>query len=176
MKKSMRDCIISFMALIVLITISSCAAGRGLKTEEIRAGTISGTFTVILYGGRFSGDLENVAILDIEGDRYKFEVFAPDFDYRIKTGVPAQEAIKIAERFIAFHGSFKYSQISQIKDMDGKVIGYEFRPLYSASEFGFFNVLEIDYWLKDNTVITKIDLIPELKRQRYFDDKNNDSE
>lgn len=161
------------MSLLLLIT--ACATTGGLKTEEIRADIISGEFTVILYGARFSGDLENVAILDIEGDGYKFEVFAPDFDYRVKSGIPAEEAVRIAEGFVSFNGSFKNSQVSKIMDNTGRIIGYEFRPLYRPAEFGLFNVLDIDYWLKDGVVIVKIELIPELKYRRLFDDLDDSS-
>ncbi len=160
--------IISFLMLL-----NACATTKRLKTEEIRADTISGNFSVILYGARFSGDIENVAILDIEGDGYKFEVFAPHFDYTVKSNIPAEEAVKIAQGFISFHGSFKYSQVSRIKDYNGKTIGYEFRPLYSPAEFGLFDALDIDYWLKDGVVIVKIDLIPELKHRRFFNELND---
>lgn len=172
MKKIMR---VTVMALFLITFLISCATSRGLRTEEVKTDRISGTFTLILYGARFSGDVENVAILDIEGDRYTFEVFAPDFDYRVRTHVPAQEAIKSAEGFIASHGSFKYPQISQIKDLEGRVIGYEFRPLYSPSEFGFFDVLDIDYWLEGNKVKVRIGLIPEVK-QRLFNDESFSSD
>lgn len=170
MKKIIRNFTICIIALFLLISLASCAVSRGLITEEIRADRISGTFTLILYGARFSGDVENVAILDIEGDKYAFEVLAPDFDYRIRSHVPADEAIKSAEAFIASHGSFKYPQISQIKDLGGNLIGYEFRPLYSSSEFGFFDVLDIDYWLEGNNVKVRIGLVPEVKRRFLNDD------
>jgi len=176
MKKIMYGYAIKIMALLLLISVSSCATGRGLITDEVRTDKITGTFSVILYGARFINDLENVAILDVEGDMYKFEIFAPDFDYRVKTGVPAGEAILMAERFVAFHRAFKYSQVVQIKAPDGNVIGYEFRPLYSPSEFGFFDLLDIDYRLKGDKVIVRIELVPEVKQPLFFDDTTSSSE
>ncbi len=175
MKKIIHNFTIIIIALFLLISLASCVKSSGLITEEIRSDRISGTFTLILYGARFSGDIENVAILDIEGDKYTFEVFAPDFDYKLRTRVPAEEAIKIAEGFIASYGSFKYPQISQIKDLNGNVIGYEFRPLYHPSEFGTFDVLDIDYWLEGNKVKVRIGLIPEI-RQRLFNDESFSSD
>lgn len=175
MKKIMRYFTIIIIALFLLISLTSCTTTSRLATEEIRSNRISGTFTLILYGARFSGDLENVAILDIEGDKYTFEVFAPDFDYKVRTRVPAEEAIKMAEGFIASHGSFKYPQISQITDLNGNVIGYEFRPLYHPLEFGIFDVLDIDYWLEGNKVKVRIGLIPEIK-QRLFNDESFSSD
>jgi hypothetical protein len=169
-----------FLSILILfvVLLSACATTGRLKTDEIRASDVKGEFSVILYGARYADDLENVAILDIEGDGYKgykFEVFAPDFDYRIKTGVPAKEAVEMAERFVSFHSSFKRSQVSRIMDSHGNVIGYEFRPLYSPAEFGWFDVLDIDYWLKDGVVTVKIDLIPELKHRKLFDELNDSS-
>jgi len=176
MKKVMYGYPIKIIVLFMLISITSCTTGRGLIKDEVRTDIITGTFTVILYGARFSNDLENVAILDVEGDRYKIEIFAPDFDYRVKTGVPAGEAVRMAERFIAFHPSFKYPQVVQIKDPEGVVIGYEFRPLYSPSEFGFFDVLDIHYRLKDDKVIVKIELVPEIRQPLFFDNTSSSSE
>ncbi|MCX7913318.1 MAG: hypothetical protein N2511_01895 [Thermodesulfovibrionales bacterium] len=162
----------NFFILLLLIPafIISCSFNKSLLTEEIRADKISGTFSLILYNNPLSRDVENVAILDVENDQYTFEIFAPDFNYEVIPNLPAEKAIKQAERFIASHGSFKYAQISQIKDPMNYVIGYEFRPLYSASEFGFFDILDIDYRLKDKKVEVKIDLVPEVKRIFIYND------
>lgn len=175
MKNSIKNLLNLTLIIFIIVLLSSCAPTGRLKTHEIRTSDIKGQFTVILYGARYGDDLENVALLDIDGDGYKFEIFAPDFDYRIKSGVPAEEAVQMAERFVSFHGSFKRSQVSMIKDMNGRIIGYEFRPLYPPAEFGWFDVLDIDYWLKDGVVIVKIDLITELKHRRLFDELNDSS-
>jgi hypothetical protein len=71
---------------------SSFAFDKPLKTIEANPAEITGTFILILYGGRFSDDVETIAILDLEGDGYTLEPFAPDFDFRIKKGVPATGA------------------------------------------------------------------------------------
>ena len=66
-----------------------------LPSPDVRPGTseLSGTFTLFLYDGRYAGDLQNVVILDKEGDPYTFEIYAPAFDYKIRRGVPADKAI-----------------------------------------------------------------------------------
>lgn len=173
MKKPPKRLINLALITFFIALLNSCATTGRLNTQEIRADAISGKFALILYGARFGDDLENVAILDFENDEYKFEVFAPDFDYTIKHSVSAREAVQMAERFISFHSSFKKTQVSSIIDNKGKIIGYEFRPLYSPSEFGMFNVLEIDYLLSDGIVTVKIDLVPEIKYRRFFDKPNN---
>jgi hypothetical protein len=113
------------------------------------ASDITGTYTLILYGGNYSDDLETIAILDREGDPYNFEPYAPDFDYRIKKRVPAKKAMKEAEKFVSFHNSFLRSQISRIIDNNGKTIGYEVRPLYQPLTFGISDVLDVYYWVKE---------------------------
>lgn len=170
MKKILSKSIRLFIAIFMAFFLISCATSRHLKTEEIRGQTISGNFNVILYGARYSGDVENVAILEIVDDGFTFDILAPDFDYKIKRDLTSEEAIKMAQSFIASHGAFKYPQVSQIKLPDGTIVGYEFRPLYSASEFGFFDVLDIDYWLDGNKIRVKIDLVPEVKKRLFIDE------
>ncbi|MCX8030082.1 MAG: hypothetical protein N3A59_00690 [Thermodesulfovibrionales bacterium] len=158
------------LLFLLLLILLSCIPLKSLKTEEISSHAISGAFDVILYGARYSGDLENIAILDIINDQYSFDIIAPSFDYKIRKNIPADQAIKMAESFVASYGSFKYAQISQIKLPNGLIVGYEVRPLYSASEFGFFDVLEIDYWLDNTTIKVKIDLVPEVKKRLFIDE------
>ncbi len=169
-KKNLNLFLTSIISMTILSAITACSLTKSLLTEEIKANKIAGSFSLILYSNRFSGDFENVAFLDVEGDQYKIEIFAPDFDYEIVRNLPADKAIRKAEQFIASHGSFKYAQVSQIKDPYNNVIGYEFRPLYSASQFGFFDVLDIDYRLEGNKIIVKISLVPEVKRFFLNDD------
>jgi len=64
--------------LFLSMTLSSCAPGLYLKTSSVQPGEITGTYTLILYGARYSNDIENVAILAREGTGYAFEVYAPE--------------------------------------------------------------------------------------------------
>jgi hypothetical protein len=140
---------------------------RALRTEEAKPDEIKGTFTLILYGGNYLDDLETIAILDSEGDQYVLDPFAPDFDYRMKKRVPAQEAFKEAEEFVNFHPAFWRSQLSKIVDKEGKVIGYEVRPLYRPIAFGVSNVLDVNYWLKEKgRVKVTIKLIPSIEKNK----------
>ena len=140
---------------------------KALRTEEARPDEMKGTFTLILYGGNFLDDLETIAMLDAEGDQYVLDPFAPDFDYRMKKGVPAPEAFKEAEKFVNFHPSFWRSQLSRIVDKEGKVIGYEVRPLYRPIAFGISDVLDVNYWLKEKgRVKVTIRLIPSIEKNK----------
>ncbi len=140
---------------------------KALRTEEARPDEMKGTFTLILYGGNFLDDLETIAMLDAEGDQYVLDPFAPDFDYRMKKGVPAPEAFKEAEKFVNFHPSFWRSQLSRIVDKEGNVIGYEVRPLYQPISFGISDVLDVNYWLKEKgRVKVTIRLIPSIEKNK----------
>ena len=156
--------------LFFSMTMSSCAPGLYLKTSSVQPGEITGTYTLILYGARYSSDIENVAILAKEGTGYAFEVYAPEFDFKVRRAVPADEALETAERFVGFHHAFRRSQLSGIMDTKGTVIGYEVRPLYSPLDFGYTDVLDIVYTLQDNTVTARIRLIPELDRPSFRED------
>jgi len=164
---------VSFIAVVFafciiipnLIVSASSAFEKPLKTEKADPSEIKGTFTLILYGGRYLDDLETVAILDPEGDQYNFEPYAPDFDYRIKKGIRAKETWAEAQRFISFHNAFWRSQLSKILDSKGNTIGYELRPLYLQFVYGVSNLMDINYWLKEGgKVKVTIKLIPMIER------------
>jgi len=122
-------------------------------TKDIR-----GTFRVILYGANHLNDLETIAILDREGDQYEFEPYAPEFVYRIKKNLPANEALSEAEKFVGWHPSFRNVMVSRISDEKGFLLGYEVRPLYYPLDFGFSDILEVDYFKSDNKIIVRIKL------------------
>ncbi len=146
--------------------VNSCAALRtNVRTEAARADEVTGTYTLILYGSRNINDLETVALLDKEGDPYTFEPYAPGFDFRVIKGVPAKTALEQAYRFISWDPSFMQAQLSRISDETGTVIGYEMRPLYQPFTFGFSDVLDINYRIKDNKVLVWIKLLPSVERR-----------
>jgi len=149
----MRTPINFILVLSVLLFVtasSSFALKRPLKTESANPSDISGVFTLVLYGANYSDDLETVAILDYEGDEYYFEPFAPSFDYKVKKGIQAQEALKEAGQFVSFHNSFWKYQLSTIFSHDGEPIGYEVKPLYRPFVYGISDILDVYYWLKED--------------------------
>ena len=154
----------ALVCILVLAFLGSCATDRFIRTEPSEYKELAGSFTLILYGSRHSNDIETVAILDIEGDGYSFEPYAPEFDYRIKKGVHAKEAFKEAEHFVSWHSSFYRTQLSRIIDEKGVTIGYELRPLYRPLTFGVSDVLDVDYIKRGDKVIVKIKLIPSVER------------
>jgi hypothetical protein len=150
-------------------THKSFAFDRPLKTEAAGPAEIKGTFTLILYGARFPDDLETLAILDIEGDGYYFDPFAPDFDFKLKKGIPAKQALAEAEKFVSFHRSFWRLQLSRILDPKGNIIGYELRPLYNQFVYGRSDVMDVYYWLKEEGRIkVTVMLIPDILSKTRF--------
>jgi len=157
---------------LLLFTVNySCAPGRYLRTEGVTPAEITGTYSLILYGGRHSNDIETVAILDREGDRYTFEVYASEYDYKIKKGIPAREALDEAQKFVRFHRNFWRSQLSRILDPAGNAMGYEVRPLYYPFNYRYTDVLYVDYRIKDDKVIVYIRLKPQVERMFFDDDR-----
>ncbi|HUO75938.1 MAG TPA: hypothetical protein VMU21_00035 [Thermodesulfovibrionales bacterium] len=172
MKSVMLRIMITFTASALLLCIGSCASAPYLITVPTDPREIEGTYTLILYGGRYSSDIENVAILDKEGDQFTFMVYAPEFDYKVKKHISAKEALAEAEAFVRFHYAFWKAQLKGIVDPTGIPIGYEIRPLYYPMDFGYPDVLDIDYILKkDNNVTVMISLKRELRR-RFLDDES----
>jgi hypothetical protein len=167
MKKGINRVIQLFAICAVSMILSACATGNYLRTEESSSIEMKKTYSLILYGGRFSDDMETLAILDKEGDKYEFIVYAPDYDYRIKRKVPGKKALEEAEKFVRFHHSFRRSLLSRILDHSGATIGYEVKPLYFPVDAGFSDVIDVYYSIEGKTVIVKIRLRPEAEDRLF---------
>ncbi len=165
---SMRRKIFTFFALFMLLCAAfSCTKKQILHTESTYSPEMFGSYTLFLYGARFSNDIETIAILDREGDRFTFEIFKPEFDFKVITGVPAAKAFDEGNKFIRFHRSFYSSQMVSILGSSGEIIGYEIRPLYLPTEFGYSDVMDVSYTLIEDTVKVKIQLKPHVRYMLY---------
>ncbi len=154
-------CLAAF--IFASLIVASCTSGIRLNTQGKGYPEASGTYTVILYGCNFNNDLETIAFLDKEGDRYTFEPYAPDFKFRIKKGVEAKEALQEAMEFVNCNSSFTHAQVFGITGTGGETLGYEVRPFYHSFMYGAQDVLLTDYWLKDDKVVIKIRLDPSVE-------------
>lgn len=161
-------------ALLFLCIAASAVSGPAvvqafdkslIRTGPVEAGNVKGSFTVILYGSRHANDIETVALLDIEGDEYTIEPYAPDFDYRVKKRLSAKDALHDAETFVGWHHAFWKTEMSRIFDTKGNTVGYEVRPFYRPLFVGFSDVMDIVYSLKGSTVRAHIHLKPEVERR-----------
>jgi len=154
----------SGIAAFLLVILAGCAGVSYLKTGAVDPAVITGTYTLLLHGGRYGDDMQNVAILDIEGDGYEFELYAPEFDYKVKRNVPAGEAVEEAERLVRSHYAFLRSQWLKILDSGGRIIGYEARPLYDPLHAGYPDILDITYVIRDHKVMVRIQFKPDMER------------
>lgn len=158
---------ISYVIALLLIfwlgtrILKSSSQGDRLRTVPSSATDIKGVFTLILYGN----NLDTVAILGKEGGRYTFEPFAPEFAYKIKRGLSANEAVSEAEAFISRHSSFHKTRISGIIDEKGTTLGYEFKPLFLPFDFGTEDVVDVDYKMESNKITAHIHLNPSVEKR-----------
>ena len=156
-KRKNRYIIISIVLMLFVLSILSYAcSGRYLRTQNATPEELSGFYSLILYGGNSPNDLKTIAFLAKEGTPYTFEVFAPDFDYKIIKNISAREALEQAEKFVSFHRDFWKTRLSKIVDANGNTIGYEVRPLYNPSTFGTPDILDVDYKMTDDKVIVYV--------------------
>jgi hypothetical protein len=167
MKHSPVLSIISVGVLLACLLCSACSLNRSsLRTELEEKPALTGTYKVVLYGANHFNDIATVALLIPEGGKYVFDIFAPDFNYRTITGLPAEAALEKAVKFVGWHSDFLRSQTSRIIDLNGQVIGYEVRPLYRQITFGMQDVMHVDYFLKEPaTVEVHIGLDPVVEMQ-----------
>jgi hypothetical protein len=156
MKKIRLSNIIVALSIIFPVVAGYSCSGRYLKTENAGAGEITGSYTLILYGGTFPNDLSTIAVLAKEGTPYSFDVFAPEFDYKVIKAVPAKEALEKAEKFVSFHHDFWKVQLSKIIDKNGTAIGYEVRPLYNPAVYSNYDIPDVYYKISGVKVIVYI--------------------
>ncbi len=153
------------LAVLILLALSAsaCAMKNGLRTEAVPGTGISGSYTLILHGCRYLDDPETIAFLDKDGDGINFEPYTPAFNYRVKKGLIAEDALGEAGKFVACHSSFHQTKLSGILDDKGAVTGYEVRPLYLPLTYGVEDILMTDYRIRDDRLIIKIRLIPSVE-------------
>jgi hypothetical protein len=154
------------ITIIAFLTVSCAPAGHvrlrsaGVPDTE----TVKGSYDLILYGNRYGDDLETVAILDNTSDTYTFEPYAPAYDYTIKRGLRANEALQEAANFVSLNSAYWTNRIKRISDREGNVLGYEVRPLYHRHQYGYSDVINVNYLLKGETVSVYVSLKSSFER------------
>ena len=152
--------------LFIAIALAGCMAGKRLATPAAEPATITGSYTLLLYGCHYPEDIKNVVILLSEGGKYPFEIYDLDTSYKVKKDVPAQLALSEADAFLQCTSHrVKETGVRRITDDAGGTIGYEVRPLYIPYEFGISDVLLTSYFLRHNgTVRAYIRLDPDVEK------------
>jgi hypothetical protein len=154
---------LSVVLLLWVLSCMSCTPGIRLNTRAAQGSQVQGTYTLIAYGCNYLDDLHTIAFLDKEGDKFTFEPYAPAFNYRVRKGLDAKDALSEAGRFVSCNTSFSRAQVSRITGPDGNTLGYEVRPLYHAFVYGVDDVLQTDYRLKGDKVVITIRLRPAVE-------------
>ena len=177
-RAGLRRSLYFFAILFLSLAITSCVltTGNHLRIEAAKPSEVTGTYTLLLYGCRYPDDVENVALLDKEGDPYTIEIYAPDFRYKVKAGLPAEEALKHAEEFVKCSVHYQQTRFSKILDPSGNIVGYEARGLYSPIRFGMYDVLDVQYVARADKIVVYIKLDPavemELRDEGGRDDRD----
>jgi hypothetical protein len=167
-----------FGILLACLLSGSCAYNQAyIQTKDAPNSEITGSYTVFLYGANHYNDIATVAIMAPTDGLYTFDIYAPDWAFRTVKGVPGKDAVAVAESFVSWHSSVIRTQTAKILASDGKVIGYEIRPLYMSTTFGREDVMYIDYLLKDNNHIeVHVHLDPYIEKSFVTGDGKNDND
>ncbi len=150
--------------IFAVFVLNSCMTGKRLEIRGAAPSDLQGTYTLILHGCRHPNDLENLAILYPGGGPISFEIYALKTAYQINKGLPADEALKQAEKFLTCSPKYWKTQLSEIIGLDGASVGYELRALYAPYVFGMTDVLDVHYWLRENKVTVYIKLDPGIEK------------
>ncbi len=149
------------LALLLFVLATGCAAGEQLRTEGTAGKAIQGTFDLYLYGCRYPGDIENVAILVAVDSPYHLEIYDLPGRYKVKKGLPAEKALADANAFVRCSmKTVMRSEIREIEDDQGRIFGFDVRPLYMPYEIRAVDVMRISYVLAGGRVTAYIKLAP----------------
>ena len=150
--------VFAFIASVLIA--KTLVRGTKLRTVEVDNEAIAGSYTLILFGGTRSNDLETFAILDREDDQYVFEPHAPAFRFKTEKRIPAQDALQKGEHFVRLHPEFHQYRVRKIVDDRGVPLGYEVRPGYFPAAYGVSEVIDISYTMKGGKISVFCSLTP----------------
>lgn len=152
------------LLLALIVSATACMPGVRLDTFGAKEADVTGEYRVILHGCNYHNDLNTIAFLQKEGTGFTFDMYAPDFNYRVVKGLTAKEALSKAEKFLDCSTSFRTGQLRKIVTSSGEVLGYEVKPLYDFYTYGTDEPLQTDYRMQKGTVQIKIWLDPTVER------------
>ncbi len=166
MKQQVTRIGITLLLFLALSGQYSCAAAQQLTTKGTNPADITGSYTLMLYGCKYPDDIENAAILVDEHSPYVLDIFSLPTMYSVQKGLPAQEALAKANKFLrcTFHTVVE-TRVRMIADDRGGTIGYDMRPAYLPYDIGSTDPLLITYRLKDGKVTAYIRLSPDVRRR-----------
>jgi hypothetical protein len=153
------------MVLLAAI-LTSCALGTQLKTETADPKTIQGTYDLFTYGCRYPHDLERAAFLIAPEKSNMVDLFVPDTSYKIKRGIPADQALTEANAHVRCGvRTVQEIRVHRIQDGAGGTLGYEILPRFVPTDEGGMDPLLVSYSLKEGKIIIYIRLYPDVERK-----------
>jgi hypothetical protein len=140
--------------------------GTRLDTETADPKTITGTYDLLLYGCRYSDDLERAAFLIASDKTGMVDLFVPATSYKVKPGLPAEKALAEADAFVRCgNHTVTELRVHRIPDGSNGTIGYEILPRYAYYDDGGTDPLLVSYSLKDGKITVYIRLFPDVERK-----------
>jgi hypothetical protein len=165
--KTMKSVFSATLILVLTAMLQGCMAGKQLMTGAADPSEVKGTYTLLLYGCHYPTQIQDVAILVDEAGRYPVQIYDLDTSYTVKKGIPAEQALSEADRFVRCSTNKIWrTEMRKILDDSGGIIGYEVRPLFMPVEFGTADVIRTSYSLHEGTVRAYIRLFPDVERQQ----------
>jgi hypothetical protein len=165
--KTMKSVYGMTLILVLAATLQGCMLGKQLMTSGADPSEVKGTYTLLLYGCHYPAQIQEVAILVDEAGRYPVTIYDLDSSYRVKTGVPAEQALSEADQFVRCSTNRIWrTEMRKILDDSGGTLGFEVKPLYDPVQFGIPNVIETSYSLQKGVVRAYIRLFPDMERQQ----------
>jgi len=161
---------LTLLAASLLVLSGSCATtGTILSTsglQDIDAAVEAASFALILHSSQEQSYMDTVAILDIEGDMYKFEPDSAPYSFAVQEGLTGEQALQNARRFIRYYARHNSMDQREIMGPAGEVIGYELRPLYHAFVYGVSDVMDITYdHQAEGRVVVTVELLFQVEHQ-----------
>jgi hypothetical protein len=155
--KRLKTIFIFAISIAVFLTLQACA-GMQLTPKSADPSEIKGTYTLILYGCKYTSDIENMAILVDDNSEYPVDIYDIDGMYKTKKGLSGSQALSEANTFIKCSSYTFWSTVLRRISVNGRTIAYELKPLYRSLDFGVPEVLLSTYSLKNSKVSAYIRL------------------
>ncbi len=153
------------IVLFLALTLNGCVPGKHLMPSDAKPAEMTGNYTLLLYGCHYASEVKNAAFFVEEGSKYPLEIFDLDSSYKTIKGLTVQQALAKAESFLRCSSYAVWQTVlRRIPDDSGGTIGYEMRPLYIPYQLGQADVLDINYFLKNEKVRAYIMLDRNVER------------
>ena len=138
---------------LMALLLSACSGTSALmlKTEQIKdlPKDDRSRYTLMYYFGINRYDPRRLIVLDLEDDPYTMHYQLKDYEYEILQGVDVFDAHREAVTFFRSESKITTLNYYKILDPEGKLAGYEIRPLFDKEFLGKADIMDVKYYLLD---------------------------